>query len=228
MKFKDIEKFPHSNYSSDVDWLTMDTQIASFGQGGGVNLNPVYQRGYVWSDAQRTAYIEYILKGGRTGKDIYFNAVNWQGSGPMGVLELVDGKQRIEAVRSFLSNKTPIFNGHYYKDFTDRIRLGQASFKFHINNLSSPLEVVDWYLGLNTGGSVHTPKDLEVAHAYRKEIKSRLVLDQICKLCNAPAFKSKGYGDAVDKGSKGLNTVLQGQGKLIDCLKCSNCGHSWT
>lgn len=136
----------------------------------GINLNPDYQRGYVWNDAQKTSYLEYILRGGFSGRDIFWNSANWQSMGTVGVLELVDGQQRVKSVLQFLKNEIPVFDGHYYGDFEGRMRDIDARFRFHINNTNSKLEVIDWYLGMNTGGSIHTEEDLQVAYDYRNKI----------------------------------------------------------
>jgi len=171
MKFRDIKLFPHSNYSIDVEWSYLDKTLEILSEIGGMDTSPDYQRGYVWNEKQRVEYIEYILKGGVSGRDIFWNAKNWQGEGEMGILELVDGKQRLNAVQMFLEDKLPIFGGNLFSDFEDRPNRQNARFKFHINNLPSKVEVVDWYLGMNTSGSIHTEKDLEAAYEYRKSLK---------------------------------------------------------
>ena len=38
-----------------------------------VELNPDFQRNHCWTPKQRREYIEYCLRGGKTGHDIYFN-----------------------------------------------------------------------------------------------------------------------------------------------------------
>ena len=167
MKFKDIKKFPKAGYQVDLEWLGLDEIFKSYQNDYGLELDPVYQRGYVWTEYQQTAYIEYRLRGGMGGRDVYMNSFNWQGGGEVGVLQLVDGKQRIEAVMAFLQNRLPIFNGNYFKDFTDNIRIFEGSFKLKINNLPNEREVIDWYLALNTGGSHHTEEDLKPAYEYR-------------------------------------------------------------
>ena len=55
-----------------------------------------------------------------------------------------------------------------------------------------------------------------------------------CKKCGAQAILSKGYGNAYishndfgnDAGNRGT-TQTKVTGKVVDCLKCSGCGHSW-
>jgi hypothetical protein len=73
---------------------------------------------------------------------------------------LVDGKQRLTAVRGFLANTVAIFNGIYFRDFTDVLRASGASFKFHVNDLPTRAEVLRWYLEMNSGGTPHTTSEL--------------------------------------------------------------------
>lgn len=173
MKFRDIKQFPRSTYSVDVDWSHLKNYLQDLKENEGVNLNPIYQRGYVWTERQKTEYLEHILRGGFSGRDIFWNSANWQSAGETGVLELVDGQQRVKTVLQFLDNKVPIFDGYYFQDFTDRMRTINARFRSHINNLPTQLEVVEWYLGMNKGGSIHTEEDLKPAYDYRNELLNK-------------------------------------------------------
>lgn len=64
MNFSDIRKMSRANYHIDVPWSYLVKQLDSFSKDCVVNLDPPYQRGYVWSDQQKTDYIEFRLKGG--------------------------------------------------------------------------------------------------------------------------------------------------------------------
>lgn len=157
--FKEIPQFPHANYNSNITWDYIEKWISE----KNVNTNPLYQRGYVWSEEQKERYIEYRLRGGISGKDIYWNSKNWMRGSADEVIELVDGKQRLDAVLGFMNNEVKAF-GNYRNQFEDESPLFFQDFVFHINNLSSQKEVVEWYLGLNRGGSIHTEEDLKPAY----------------------------------------------------------------
>jgi len=75
-----------------------------------LNLNPDYQRAHVWTLEQQIAYVEYALQGGEVGKNIIFNCPDDEYMARP--FELIDGKQRLEAARSY-ANEIPIFDGHY-------------------------------------------------------------------------------------------------------------------
>jgi len=164
-------------YNVDVSWDSLEHHLERYNEVhpaegiGGLDLNPDFQRGHVWTEDKQIAYVEFILRGGKSSKDVYFNHPNWMGSFK-GEMVLVDGKQRIEAVRQFMSSKIKAF-GHYCNEYDDQPNMLDASFSFHINNLKTRAEVLQWYLDLNTGGVVHTNEEIEkVKTLLRKEKKN--------------------------------------------------------
>lgn len=170
MTRKDIpEFFRPPNYNVTVNWDYLECQLQSYDDRGsktfkmgGLDLNPDFQRGHVWTEPQQIAYVEFCLKGGQSSRDILFNQPGW-GDNYHGTMVLIDGKQRLEAVRKFVRNELPIFDGHYLKDFEDwkiLLRSNYAYFNFKINNLPTRKEELEWYLQLNTGGVVHTDEEI--------------------------------------------------------------------
>ncbi len=165
MKFSELPKFTKSShYQTNIDWQYLLKTIESW-QGertAALDLNPDFQRGYVWNEKQKIAYVEYILKGGTSGRDIYFNCVGWQGS-YKGPFVIVDGKQRLNAVLSYLNNEIPAF-GIYLKDMEGGLKgiwERHADFIFHVNDLDTKAEVLQWYLEMNSGGTVHSEEELD-------------------------------------------------------------------
>lgn len=124
-------------------------------------LNPDFQRGHVWTKEQQIAYLEFQFRGGKSGRDLYFNCPYWPGL-PTGTgyedYVCVDGLQRITAWAAFLNNEVPVF-GHFCNEFTDRFPV-EITMKVHINNLKTRKEVLQWYLGLNAGGTPHSREEL--------------------------------------------------------------------
>jgi len=76
----------------------------------------------------------------------------------------------VEAESDFMDNKIPVFGGTYLNDFEDKFPFAKYDFIFHVNNLISQKEIVEWYLGFNTGGSIHTEDDLKPAYEYLKTL----------------------------------------------------------
>lgn len=162
MKFKDIPQLTSDGaYEVDISWDYLETWLAGHSDNNGlynVELCPDFQRGHVWTDAQRIAFVEFKLRGGRSGDLTYWNHPNWMGSWK-GTLELVDGLQRITAVRMFMRDELPAF-GHRYSEYEDRLRLTDARFKVNINNLPTRAAVLRWYLELNSGGTPHSDEEI--------------------------------------------------------------------
>lgn len=164
MKFTNVPKFTrYSEYRVNVGWSHVEACLSSYAMDFRVNLDPDFQRAHVWDQEKQIKYVEYVCKGGRSGKDIYFNCPAFR-SGKLGdgdEMVIVDGKQRMEAVRKFLRNELPIFDGHYLRDFKDRLRIGVHEFIFHVNDLKTQKEILQWYVDINDGGVAHTKEEIE-------------------------------------------------------------------
>lgn len=127
-----------------------------------LQLNPVFQRGHVWSEEQQIAYIEFILRGGKSSRIIYFNCPAWNHSvekDAYNAFVCVDGLQRITAVLRFMNNEIPAF-GTYYKDYEDKLPLN-ADLLININDLQTEKEIMQWYIDLNAGGTPHTNEEIQ-------------------------------------------------------------------
>lgn len=161
-RFQDIPQFTReAPYKVDVCWGYLKKYMEGQAQDGlKIDLDPDFQRGHVWSKDKQIAYIEFALRGGTSAQDLYFNCPGYS-AGELGEYVLVDGKQRLTAVLDFLDDRVPVFGGHRFSDFADRLRaLGNPSFRWRINDLRTRAEVLQWYLDLNTGGVVHTKEEI--------------------------------------------------------------------
>jgi len=118
----------------------------------GLELNPDFQRGYVWTERQQERFVEFMLAGGKTGLELYFNHPGWMGDFE-GDFVCVDGLQRITAIDRFLKNEIRVFN-HLYKQFDGKIGSTMA-IGININQLQSRHAVLNWYLEINFSGTVH-------------------------------------------------------------------------
>ena len=170
-KFGDIKTFPHSSYPVDVSWSSLEFHIAQQSDGTALDLEPDFQRAHVWNKAQQSAYVEYVLRGGTSGKELYFNCTGW-GKDYRGLYIIVDGKQRLEAVRRFMRSEIKAF-GYCRHEYEDKPNISTARFSWNIAALETRREVLEWYLQFNAGGSAHTPEELE---------RVRKLLEKECKL----------------------------------------------
>lgn len=86
------------------------------------------------------------------------NCKGWMNSF-VGPHELVDGLQRITAVRKFMANEIPAF-GVFRRDYTGHLGV-RPSFRWQVTTIPTKAEVLKVYLMLNSGGTVHSPEAIE-------------------------------------------------------------------
>ena len=83
---------------------------------------------------------------------------------------IVDGKQRLQAVRLFLRDELAVF-GYTSSQYKDKLPIG-CTLIFAVNELTTRREVLQWYLDLNDGGIAHTSEEIEkVRNLLKKEGK---------------------------------------------------------
>jgi hypothetical protein len=169
-KYNDIPQFiQHGSYEIDVSPDRLIVNVTEWQDKEGLQLDPDFQRGHVWSESQQIAYIEFFLRGGKTARVLYFNYPSWHHTQKTDYNDfvIVDGKQRYEAWRRYFSNEIKAF-GTYAKDYKDSLRI-MKTMKVNINDLQTKAEVLQWYIDFNSGGVVHTEEEIE---------KVKLLLEQ--------------------------------------------------
>lgn len=160
-RFRDIKPFtPWSDYAVTVPWKGIQRFLDSWHGDLPPDLDPPFQRAHVWTMPQRSRYIEFILRRGRTGRDILWNCQDHRDRGAMNQLVLVDGKQRLTSVQMFLDNQLPAF-GLLRNQYEDDLAPMEPTFTMHVNDLRTDREVLQWYLDINDGGVVHTQDELD-------------------------------------------------------------------
>lgn len=160
IKIKDIQMLTgEGHYNSSIPIGFLKDKIEDWTKNLGLELNPDFQRGHVWTTDQQIAFVEFILRGGKTGA-FQFNHPNWMNSFK-GEFVVVDGLQRLTALLKFLDNKLPVFNGNCLNDFDDpKLLLRKFDIYIRINDLKTRKEVLKWYLELNDGGTPHTDAEI--------------------------------------------------------------------
>ncbi len=140
-----------------------------------------YQRPFVWTREDKQLLIESIYQGNDCGKILirkhsfaYLDKMGERGETELFFADLVDGKQRLNAIREFIEGEFPDFNGNYFSDLSAR-----AQNKFTNNQLMSyaemPEETTDentikQFLKLNFAGVPQSKEHI----TWVKEIMSRI------------------------------------------------------
>lgn len=166
MKFKDIPQLTREgNYQVSVPLRYVVDNIRKWEDDDyyQLQLNPKFQRGHVWTEEQQIAYVEFLLRGGKFAKVIYFNKPSWNICSSIGYdyddFVCVDGLQRLTAIMRFLNNEIKVFDT-YCNDFEDKLPIG-IDLVFNVNNLKTEKEVLQWYVDMNAGDTPHTNEEIE-------------------------------------------------------------------
>ena len=119
---------------------------------GRIDMNPPYQRGLVWTPAQKCKLINSIIAGLQL-PSIYFREMPLSAQY---VYEVVDGKQRLDALRGFLRDEWA-YNGNVFskspKDFQAFMYTITVP-GVYVKGLSDE-DTVELYERLNFGGVPH-------------------------------------------------------------------------
>ena len=173
-RFRDIPAFTRDgNYQVDMDIRRIPEWIANEQKEMNLQLNPNFQRGHVWTEEQQIAWLEFFLRGGKTGRILYFNCPSWQGSvkdGEYNDFVCVDGLQRLTAIRKFMNGEIPVF-GSYINEYEDKMSNTRNAIKVNVNNLKTEKEVLQWYVDMNAGGTPHTNEEIERVKKMIKELE---------------------------------------------------------
>lgn len=163
MKWNEIPKFKEFGMINSIEMgfvyyvKFIKNEIAEYN----LQMNPDFQRGHVWTENQQIAYVEFILRGGKSGRDFYFN---WNRDNNEYVC--VDGLQRTTAFEQFVNGEIKVF-GQYFSDFefgnrvADHTPLPEYKIRVYQNHLTSRKKVLQWYVDMNAGGTPHTNEEIE-------------------------------------------------------------------
>jgi hypothetical protein len=127
---------------------------------------PDYQRSAVWTDDQCARFIGFLVEGGEA-PSVYVQRWPLRMDKPD---EILDGLQRITAIRRFLDNEVPLEltdgTRMYLRDFdpeSQRLLTGNAgptvTLQFVLYDKRA--DVLDMYLRLNRGGTPHSDEEIE-------------------------------------------------------------------
>lgn len=162
MKYADIKQLPQAHYAVDVGMGYVLEHLESWDQEDRTPLEmiPDFQRGHVWSKDQQSSFVEWLMVGGESGRDVYFNCPSWRTKYNTPIV-CVDGLQRLTAITEFIKGNVKAF-GCYSNEFEDIRKFYRfQTMRFHVATLQTKDEVLRWYVSMNTGGTDHTQQEID-------------------------------------------------------------------
>lgn len=123
---------------------------------------PPWQRPEVWSNDQKRRFIESIFLG--LGCGVYvMNGQEWDQSGLSAPMAgwLIDGQQRITAIRDFLAGELVVFGDVRFSGMSnpDQRRFLRTPFPCHeLDYCDDEAVLIELYNRLNFGGTQHSPE----------------------------------------------------------------------
>jgi hypothetical protein len=174
-----VKPLANPRYEVDVAWRYVDKALADFEKDcEGLELDPDFQRGHVWTPEQQQAYIENSMRGvvSTAGMVIQFNCRNWQfrpvtDSDLSNGVQCIDGLQRLTAVREYVAGNVKPFGmavAEWQGTSWDLHRM-QFRLKFAVYDFQYRTEILDHYLALNAGGTPHPAEEIARVRALRAE-----------------------------------------------------------
>lgn len=163
-----IKPLRTAKWQADFHWFTLEEHISTMGDDyGGLDLNPDFQRGHVWSPSQQVHYIENCLRGivASSGLLIQFNSPSWNDDGinsdlPPG-LQCVDGLQRYTAVTEFVKGNVKPFGFTVQELVGTRFSPKRIHMKVAIHDFTCREDLLEHYLAINAGGTPHSTEEIE-------------------------------------------------------------------
>lgn len=178
-----VRALPAPVYSVDWHVGSLEHSLASVERdimqsNGTFDLEPDFQRGHVWTDGQRVAYVEALIRKTAPTR-LLFNCPGWSrnsrpaGDIPDNTFQCIDGLQRLTAVRKFLSGEFTVFGGQSMASLKGSpFDLGRYTLQMAVYEFNTRAELLQFYIDLNAGGTVHAPTEIERVRGLLVESKS--------------------------------------------------------
>jgi hypothetical protein len=175
-----INPLSTAKYEADFDWRGITRALDGWAKDyGGMELNPDFQRGHVWTAEQQQHYIENVLRGvvSSSGFVLQFNCPNWDSDKVVADLpkgfQCIDGLQRLTAVQEFLEGNVKPFGLSPSDLDISSFSMRGSTFRFRVavHTFSRREDLLSHYLALNTGGTPHSKEEIERVKALLNSVK---------------------------------------------------------
>lgn len=138
----------------------------------GVDFNPDYQRGYVWTQEDKELLIDSVFNNIDIGKFVFITTDDNKWKNTKFSYEILDGKQRLSTLIEFYENRIP-YKGTYYNDLSAK---DKRIFKNHSVSWTEVSEtdkkmILKYFLMLNRTGKSMDEKHLKTIENMLNELE---------------------------------------------------------
>ena len=159
----------HCGFDYLEKWIVAESEYCA----DGIDFNPDFQRGHVWTEQQQVYFLENVLRRivDESGLTIRFNNPVWSGTKLTGDMPdqtvCVDGLQRLTAIRKFIKGELTVF-GIKHDDLPMRVILRDLRIVIQMYDFKYKKDLLRFYLDINSGGTAHTDNELNRVHGLLK------------------------------------------------------------
>lgn len=136
----------------------------------GLHINPEYQRGYVWTLENKQRLIKSIFDRLDIGKFVFVET--WRNGAQDNRLEVIDGKQRLNAITEFMEGRFE-YEGKTYFQLSHKDRNAFGDLQVHVCTLDeekvSRADILWLFLSINRGGVPQTEEHIALTRAMYEE-----------------------------------------------------------
>ena len=119
----------------------------------GIDFNPDYQRGYVWTQEDKELLLDSVFKNIDIGKFVLIHLSDYEYFERGKSYEILDGKQRLSTLIEFYENRFP-YKGKYYNDLSYKDKRTFNHLTISVANVheTDKKTVLKYFLMLNRTG----------------------------------------------------------------------------
>ncbi|MCL1988980.1 MAG: DUF262 domain-containing protein, partial [Firmicutes bacterium] len=187
-----------------VEGYNNSAEEGVFAYGGKLNVRPPYQREYIYTEKDRDAVIDSILRG------LPLSTIHWAKNDD-GTLEVLDGQQRTISFCEYVNENFGVMVDGHYMQFSNLTKTDQDTILNHKLSIyiceGNDKEKLDWFRIINIAGIKLTEQEL------------RNAVYTGAWLAHAKTMFSKSNGAAVLLGDNYVNGSAIRQEVLETALK---------
>lgn len=137
----------------------------------GIDMDPAYQREFVWEEEHKVKLIDSIMRNIDIGK-FTVTRRDYGFDGPL--YEIIDGKQRLRAILDYMEDRFP-YKGVYWSDLsrTDQNHIEGHAVGVAITERLSEADKMGIFLKLNVGGVPQDPAHIQKVMEMYLEAKKK-------------------------------------------------------